>query len=142
MAVKKEIDWAKVEMYLQAGSTQIRIAESLGINRDTLRDLAEEHYGISWNAFSAAQRSKGEMLLEAKQYQKAMEGHVKMLVWLGKIRLGQKEPEQTPYNAPHQQDIDKDHAIMRLQHQNDELVKKLRDAGVVLEADADQSKAE
>jgi hypothetical protein len=55
------------------------------------------------------------------QYQKAMSGNWQALQWLGKIELGQKEPISEITTAPNQQEIDKDHIIMRLQNRIAEL---------------------
>ena len=96
---KKEIEWDKVELYLKAGATQAKIAESLCIDRNTLSDRVEEKYGMKYAAFAASLHRTGELLLEAKQFQKAMEGNTHMLTWLGKIRLGQTEvKEELPRN--------------------------------------------
>ena len=128
---QKEIDWDKVNLYLKAGASQKKIAESLGIDRDTLRDRVKEKYGEDYSAYSASLHSMGELLIEVTQFQKALSGNIQMLLWLGKIRLGQKEPDLINTKAPSQEDINKDHIIMELQH-------KL----AVLEENANQSKTE
>lgn len=113
---KKEINWDLVELYVKAGCCQTRIAESLFIDRDTLRARVKEKYGVEYSAFSAALQSEGKLLIEAKQYDKAMKGYWPALLWLGKVKLGQKEPVNEPTEAPNQMNIDKDQIIMRLQN--------------------------
>lgn len=121
MAHKKEINWDIVELYIKSGCSQIKIAESFFIDRDTLRDRVKEKYGMEYSAFSAALRSEGEMLIEAQQFQKAMKGYWPALLWLGKVRLGQREPEMLNQVAANQNQIDQNHIIMQLQHRVAEL---------------------
>lgn len=118
---KKEINWDMVELYLKAGCSQVKIAECFHVHRDTLRERAEEKYGKEWSAFSASLHSEGEALIEAAQYQKAMKGYWPALQWLGKVRLGQREPESTLLVAANQQHIDQSHRIMELEHEIAEL---------------------
>lgn len=125
MAKKKEINWNLVELYVKSGCSQSQIAESLFICRDTLRDRVKEQYGMEYSAFSSALHSEGDILILAQQFQKAMKGYWPALQWLGKIRLNQREPELVNSTPPAQDQIDKDHLIMQLQHQNSELSKKL-----------------
>ena len=88
---KTEIDWGKVDKYLQAQCDGSGIAGLLGIHPNTLYRLCEEKYKMSFSAYSAQKRGEGKELLRAKQSQLAMEGDKTMLVWLGKQYLEQKE---------------------------------------------------
>lgn len=130
MAVKKQINWEIVELYVKAGCSQTKIAQSLFIDRDTLRDRVKEKYGMDYSAFSAALISEGDMLILAQQFQKAMKGYWPALQWLGKIRLEQREPEITTNTPPAQDQIEKDHLIMQLQHEN-RLLKKINEKKVL-----------
>ncbi len=121
MGLKKEINWELVELYIKAGCSQIKIAESFFIDRDTLRDRVKEKYCMEYSAFSAALRSEGDMLIEAKQYDKAMKGYWPALLWLGKVRLGQREPEMLNQVAANQPQLDQSHRIMELEHELAEL---------------------
>jgi hypothetical protein len=60
-------------------------------------------------------------MIEAKQHDKAMKGYWPALLWLGKVRLGQREPEMIQQLANNQQQIDQSHRIMELEHQLAEL---------------------
>ncbi|CAB4133884.1 hypothetical protein UFOVP264_54 [uncultured Caudovirales phage] len=131
MAIKKEINWEMVELYVKSGCSQTKIAESLFIDCDTLRARVKQKYGIDYSVFSASLRSEGDMLIEAQQFQKAMKGYWPALQWLGKVRLGQREPEMLNQLATNQASIDQTHEIMRLQHRIAEL-----------EANADKSETE
>ena len=127
---QKEINWPMVELYMKAGSKQTKIAEALKINRDTLRERVKKKYGVDYSALSAAFCSEGEILIEAQQFQKAMKGYWPALLWLGKVRLGQREPELMNQMANNQPQLDQSHRIMELEHKIAEL-----------EANADKPKA-
>ena len=127
---QKHIDWDLVELYIKSGCNQTKIAKSLFIECDTLRARVKEKYGMDYSVFSAKLVSEGEMLIEAQQFQKAMKGYWPALLWLGKIRLGQREPEEMHQLATNQHQLDQSHRIMQLEHQIAEL-----------KADADKSEA-
>jgi len=118
---QKEINWELVELYVKAGCSQSKIAQSLWIHQDTLRDRVQEKYGVDYSTFSTSLRSEGDMLIEAKQMEKAMKGYWPALLWLGKVRLGQKEPEMLNQLAANQTQLDQTHRIMELEHEIAEL---------------------
>jgi hypothetical protein len=88
---KTNIDWNKVNGYLQAQCDGVGIAGLLGIHPNTLYRLCEEKYKISFSEYSAQKKAEGKELLRAKQFQVAMEGDKTMLVWLGKQYAGQRD---------------------------------------------------
>jgi len=88
---KADIDWNKVDKYLQAQCDGVGIAGILGIHPNTFYLACEEKFKISFSEYSAQKRGEGRELLRAKQFQSAMEGDKTMLVWLGKQYLNQRE---------------------------------------------------
>lgn len=121
MTHKKEINWEMVELYVKSGCKQIDICRKFFIDEETLRSRVKKKYGLTWSAFSASLQSEGDMLILAQQFQKAMKGNWQALHWLGKVRLGQKEPETTMTLAPNQAQLDQSHRIMELEYQLAEL---------------------
>ena len=117
MAIEKPINWDLVELYIKSGSSQSRIAKAFKIDDETLRRRVKKKYGKDYTAFACELRSEGEILIEAQQFKKAMNGYWPALLWLGKVRLGQREPEMTQNLAANQQQIDQSHYIMQLQHE-------------------------
>ena len=95
---KADIDWNKVDKYLQAQCDGVGIAGLLGIHQNTLYLACEEKFKISFSEYSAQKRGEGRELLRAKQFQSAMEGDKTMLVWLGKQYLGQREKTDSNIN--------------------------------------------
>ena len=88
---KAEIDWEKVDRYLNAQCEGTGIAEIIGIHPNTLYEACKTKFNISFSEYSAIKKAEGVELLKAKQYQTAMEGNVTMQVWLGKQYAGQKD---------------------------------------------------
>lgn len=91
--VEIEIDWKKVDELLIAGCTGVEVASYMGFHHDTLYDRVEKKYGVPFSVYLAQKRSKGDSMLRAVQFQKAMNKDNMMLIWLGKNRLKQKDKE-------------------------------------------------
>jgi hypothetical protein len=90
-----EIDWEKVDQLLIAGCKGTEIAGYLGMHPETLYRRVEEEKKVGFGVYLQEKRSKGDSLLRAHQYAKAMgltdKGENSLLIWLGKVRLEQKE---------------------------------------------------
>lgn len=92
---EKPIDWSLVDKLLLAGCTGAEIAPHFDMHPDTLYRRVQDKHSVTFTVYAADKRQKGESLLRAKQYEKAIQGDNTMLVWLGKNRMKQKE---TPDN--------------------------------------------
>lgn len=80
---KLQIDEAQVEKLAAIDCSYEEMASILGCDPSTLtRRFAQ--------AIKKG-RDHGRMSLKRKQFEVAMSGNVTMLIWLGKIRLGQQE---------------------------------------------------
>jgi len=88
---KANIDWNKVDKYLQAQCDGVGIAGLIGVHPNVLYAACKEVNKISFSEYLAIKRGEGKELLRAKQYQVAMEGDKTMLVWLGKQYLLQQD---------------------------------------------------
>jgi len=84
-------DWDKIKNLCMADCNGVEIASYIGVHPETLYKRCKKDNGISFTEFHLESKSKGDSLLKAKQYEIAMKGDKKMLVWLGKNRLGQSE---------------------------------------------------
>lgn len=85
------IDWEIADNCLIAGSNGVQTAAALGVHEDTLYARCVSEKKMSFTAYSAKKKQKGNSALHAKQFQVAIGGNVSMLIWLGKQRLGQEE---------------------------------------------------
>lgn len=90
-----DIDWKRVDDLLIVGCSGREIAASIGLNPATIYDRCEKDHGITFTEYSQQKYAKGESILRAHQFAKAIgkttEGDNTLLIWLGKNRLGQKE---------------------------------------------------
>ena len=93
------IDMQKVDDLLVSGCTGVQIAGYFGIHPDTLYNRVAKEKSMTFTAYSAQKRVKGESLLKATQFAKALglskKGDNMMLIWLGKNMLDQSDsPKQ------------------------------------------------
>ena len=92
----KKIDWKLVDELLEAGCLGTEIAANFDMHPNTFYHHVEERFKMSFSDYSQEKNSKGNSILRAVQYQTAIKDKDRgMLIWLGKQRLGQKEPEKT-----------------------------------------------
>jgi hypothetical protein len=94
MANKIPINWKSVDDLLIAGCSGVEIAANMGIHFDTLYDRTREEKGVPFSLYSLEKRQKGDSLLRAVQFAKAMKQDNMMLIWLGKNRLKQTDGQQ------------------------------------------------
>jgi hypothetical protein len=120
---KKEINWEVVEKRMEAGNSAAVICKKFNIDTDTFYRRFKEEYGCSFGDYTAIYRQCGKEDIAYTQHMKALSGNVQMLIWLGKVDLGQKEPDMASLRPVNQTEIDKDHRIMQLEHE----LNKLRD---------------
>jgi len=98
-AKKVDIDWSKVNKYLQSQCSGTGIASLLGIHENTLYSRCKLDNGVEFVEYSAIKKGEGKELLRAKQFQIAMEGDKTMLVWLGKQYLDQSDHSAIDHNV-------------------------------------------
>lgn len=89
-----EIDWKKVDFYIEAGCSGYEIAAMIGVHHETIYNRVEKEFGMKYTEYSDKKRPKGDASIKVVQYQKALKGDNSMLVWLGKNRLKQKDREK------------------------------------------------
>jgi hypothetical protein len=121
---KKDINWDLVEKRMEAGNSAREIAKHLRIDINTFYDRFKEEYGCGFSDFSDGIIECGKADIMFTQHMKALSGNVQMLVWLGKVKCGQKEPEITTNIASNQTQIDQSHRIMQLEHELAEIKEK------------------
>lgn len=105
-----EIDWNKVDEHLVAGCCGTDIAGLLGVYPDTLYDRCQKEKGTTFTAYSQQKKAKGDSLLKKQQFDKAMGytefGDNTLLIWLGKIRMSQKETTEISVNEETRKSFD------------------------------------
>lgn len=91
---EKPVDWNRVDLLLMCGCNGAEIAANFDLYPDTLYRKVREKFGVGFTAYACSLKQKGDALLREKQFEKALEKDNVMMIWLGKQRLDQKEPEQ------------------------------------------------
>ena len=86
-----EIDWTLVDNYLKKGCPGSKIADAIGVSANTLYERCEQEKGVSFSQYSQQKRTNGDALLHSAQFDKALEGDTSLLIFLGKVRLEQRE---------------------------------------------------
>ena len=84
---KKEIDGDKVCQLAEYGLNNTEIAEYFEVNEGTIRK--------GYSEFLTKGRLNVKTKLRMKQIQVALKGNPALLIWLGKVILGQKETIET-----------------------------------------------
>jgi hypothetical protein len=84
---KKDIDGNKVRQLAEYGLNNTEIAEYFNVSEGTIRN--------SFYEFLAKGRLNVKTKLRRKQIQIALKGNPALLIWLGKVILGQKEKIET-----------------------------------------------
>jgi hypothetical protein len=107
MAELIPIDMKKVDDLLIAGCTGTQVAGYFGVHPDTLYNRIVSEKGMTFTAYSAIKRQKGESILKATQFAKAIgasdKGDNMMLIWLGKNRLDQTDSPKQDASAKDEQ---------------------------------------
>jgi len=93
------IDWEEADKLFEAGCTGREVAAYFGCCPDTLYIRCQSEKKLDFSAYLALKRAKGDSSLRTKQYKVAMDGNIAMLVWLGKQRLEQREPDSKQYDT-------------------------------------------
>lgn len=92
-----QIDWDKVDSLLIAGCSGAEIAGHIGVHKSTIYDRCLIELGIPFNEYSQQKKAKGDSLIKAHRFAKALgktdDGDNTLLIWLSKVRLGEKEPK-------------------------------------------------
>lgn len=107
---EKPIDWDLVDKFLEAGCNGIQIASHFKMHYNTFYDRVNEKYHMTFSEYAAQNAPTGEAHLLLSQHQKALNGQSKgnaqMLIWMGKVRLGQREPEPIKEKPPNDDKLD------------------------------------
>lgn len=89
------INWDQVDILLTKGCSGAEVAGMMGINPITLYRHCETDKGVPFSEYCQEFYSKGIASIKAHQYDKALgitdKGDNTLLIWLGKVRCGQKE---------------------------------------------------
>lgn len=112
---EKNIDWHKVDQLLLADCMGTEIAPHFDMHPETFYRRVEEKYGMGFTQYCAEKKKSGDSILRAKQYEHALKGNITMLIFLGKVRLKQRE-EDTKEIAPNESSLSDATALAKENH--------------------------
>jgi len=116
----KSINWDIVEKKMEAGCTAREIAGGFHIDETTFGIKFQKEYGCYFTEylerFHSHEGGKGN--IKFRQYAKAMEGNVTMLLRLGEVWLGQGKTEESQVTP---EMIEKFESLIQLMHYNQSL---------------------
>ncbi len=87
------LDFDQIDRLLEAGCLGTEVAAACGCHPETLYDRVAKEYGMPYTDYAYKMRAKGDSCLRSAQHEKAMTKDNTMLIWLGKQRLDQREPD-------------------------------------------------
>lgn len=92
---KSNIQWDEIEDLIVSGCSVREIAGYCGCSERTIYDRCQTDNNETYSSYSQKKRAKGDTLLRAHQFAKALgktdKGDNTLLIWLGKQRLDQRE---------------------------------------------------
>jgi hypothetical protein len=91
---KKIIDQEQFEALCEIQCTQVEICSVLKVSEKTLIKWVDETYGDTFSNIYKTKSGLGKMSLRRWQFDKAKQGSVPMLIWLGKQYLGQSDKNE------------------------------------------------
>lgn len=98
----KHIDWDLVDELLEAGANGPQIAPYFDLHPHTFYDRVQKEKGTTFTNYSSQKKAKGDADLLLTQFRKAKglsdKGDNTLLIFLGKVRLSQKENQENPVN--------------------------------------------
>lgn len=98
------IDWETFEKLLEYQASLEEIAAWFKMSADTVETRVKEKFGRTFSEVSREYRGLGKLSLRRKQYQEAMKGNTKLLIWLGKQYLDQKDKREEMVNITNYSD--------------------------------------
>lgn len=87
----KPINWDLVDDLMAAGLSGPQIAPHFDMHVETFYQRCQIEKGVGFTGYSLEKNYKGEGLLKYKQYKEALKGNTQLLMFLGKVRLQQRE---------------------------------------------------
>jgi hypothetical protein len=96
----KPVDWEKADLMLCAGCPGTEIAHEFDMHPETFYDRVVKEKNLGFTEYCALKRRSGENSIRVAQFKKAVELlDNTMLIWLGKQRLEQREPQALEKNS-------------------------------------------
>lgn len=99
-----EIDWETFQKLLEYQASLEEVAAWFKMSPDTVETRVKEKFGRTFSDVSKEFRGVGKLSLRRKQFQEAMKGNTKLLIWLGKQYLEQRDKREDTVNITNYSD--------------------------------------
>ena len=86
-----DINWEEFDKLCSLQCTLDEVAMYFDCSPDTIERRVQEKYDRTWTEVYDEKRGAGKIAIRRKQFQVALRGNVRMLIWLGKQWLGQRD---------------------------------------------------
>ena len=96
---KIEIDWTEFDKLCGIQALQTEIADWFRCSVDTIENKCKQEKGMGFSEYYEQKRGTGKISLRRMQWQAAQKGNITMLIWLGKVHLGQSEVAQVQHTG-------------------------------------------
>jgi hypothetical protein len=90
---QKEINFDQVLYWIDLGGTQEEIAGSFRVSVDTLSRRIKEHFDMTFAELKERCSGTAKLAVRRNQF-KLSEKNATMSIWLGKLWLGQRDPDK------------------------------------------------
>jgi len=101
----KDIDPVQFEKLCEMMCTKKEIASFFNLSEDTIERWCKKTYKQTFAVTYDQKSDKGRIAIRRVQLQKAKEGNITMLIWLGKQWLGQSEKVEEKVTQEVKQEI-------------------------------------
>lgn len=99
-----EIDWETFQKLLEYQASLEEVAAWFKMSPDTVETRVKEKFNRTFSDVSKEFRGVGKLSLRRKQFQEAMKGNTKLLIWLGKQYLEQRDKREDTVNITNYSD--------------------------------------
>ncbi|OGT44301.1 MAG: hypothetical protein A3F13_02725 [Gammaproteobacteria bacterium RIFCSPHIGHO2_12_FULL_40_19] len=90
---EKDIDWELVDKLILRQNSGAEIAGHFNMHPETFYCRVQDKWGVGFTGYAGTIYSKGHSTLRSRQWDKAMEGNVQMLIRLGELYLDDQKPK-------------------------------------------------
>ena len=116
---EKPIEWDLVDTLIEQQNSGAEISSHFNMHPETFYDRVKSKWGINFTEYAGIKYSSGKSKLRSKQWEKAIEGNVQLLLKLGEVYLGQdKSTSDSNKTAPYDGEIELQVENMRVNHKN------------------------
>lgn len=102
---KKVSSWTTAAKLLAIMCTKDEIAGALGMSAETLDRRCQEDHGVDWAIWARPHQENAKASLRRMQWRNAKKGSDAMLIFLGKVMLGQLDRQEQPNDPGHRTEI-------------------------------------